>query len=56
MIAPKSDIPVGWSPMPGSEREGGASGDGRTRSIRPVRAQSAVLSKPGRLASGPVSP
>ena len=29
---------------------------GRTRSISPVRAHSAVLSKPGRLASSPVSP
>ena len=42
--------------MPGSDREGAASGDGRTRSMRPVRAHSAVLSKPGRDASSPVSP
>ena len=56
MIAPNSDMPVGWSPMPGSERAGGASGEGRTRSMSPVRAQSAVLSKPGRPASSPVSP
>jgi hypothetical protein len=42
--------------MPGSERDGGASGDGLTRSIRPVRAQSAVESKPLRGASAPRSP
>src|SRR2546426_1159898 len=56
MIAPKSDMPVGWSPMPGSARAGAESGDGRTRSMRPVRAQSAVLSKPGRPASSAVAP
>ena len=56
MIAPKSDIPVGWSPIPGSDRAGGESGEGRTRSISPLRAQSAVLSNPGRAASAPVSP
>ena len=28
MIAAKSAVPVGWSPMPGSERAGGTSGRG----------------------------
>jgi len=42
--------------MPGSERDGGESGEGRTRSINPVRAQSAVESKPLRGASSPRSP
>ena len=42
--------------MPGSERAGGESGEGRTMSMRPLRAQSAVESKPVRAASGPVSP
>ena len=39
-------IAVGWSPIPGSDFAGGESGAGRTMSISPLRAQSAVLSKP----------
>ena len=42
--------------MPGSERAGVASSPARTRCMRPVRAHHAVASKPGLLASGPVSP
>ncbi len=56
MIAAYSETAVGWSPIPGRERAGGKSGPGLTRSISPVRAQSAVESKPVRPASGPVSP
>src|SRR2546427_9554459 len=42
--------------MPGSERAGGESGEGFSRSIKPVRAHSAVASKPLRGASSPCSP
>ena len=49
-------IAVGWSPMPGSDFAGGESGAGRTMSISPLRAQSAVLSKPVLSRSGPCSP
>ena len=42
--------------MPGSDFAGGESGAGRTMSISPLRAQSAVLSKPVLSRSGPRSP
>ncbi len=56
MIAANRLTPVGWSPMPGKERGGGASGEARTRSMSPVRAHSAVASNPPLAASSPCSP
>ena len=56
MTAPNRAIAVAWSPIPGIERAGGASGPERTLSMSPVRAHHAVASKPVLFASGPLSP
>ena len=56
MTAPNKAIAVAWSPIPGIDRAGGASGPERTLSMSPVRAHHAVASKPVLFASGPIWP
>ena len=55
MIPANRLIAVAWSPAPKTLSAGGTL-PWRVMSIRPLRAQYAVTSKPGLSASGPVSP
>ena len=55
MIAPNSDIEVGWSPIPGRGALGEPSAP-VTLIIKPERAQYASASNAGSSASSPASP
>src|SRR6266567_6870092 len=54
-IAENNPTAVGLSPVPANGQVGGAPAS-RVRDSKPLRDQYAVMSNPGRFASGPLSP